>query len=179
MAGHNALDISLVKTLNEEWFQYLIEELQSIITETVFASNMEILKGKWFVGQAIEKNLERFSRAEIYGAKVNNIIAKRLNCSETTVKYCRLFYKSYPAIDWSTALTSLPEGKNITWHKIVNQYLPEKSKSEEDNPEQECQHEKVEILIRCARCRERLAFRVQDKNSSIDLTKLANNGDKN
>ena len=172
MTDHNALQTSLVKTLNEEWFQYLIEELQSIVTETVFASNMELLKGKWLVGQTVENHVEKFTRAEIYGTKINSIISKKLDCSETAVKYCRLFYKSYSALDWSTALTSLPEGKAITWHKIVNVYLSDKPKG--DDPEADCPHQQVEILVRCARCRERLAFRKQGRDSVVDLAKITN-----
>ncbi len=123
---------------------------------------------KWSLGDRILQDIKNFERAQIYGRQIIVTVSKALDCSEREIYRCIQFRKKYPE------LNDLPEGKNITWHKIVNQYLPEKSKSEKDNPEQECQHEKVEILIRCARCRERLAFRVQDKNSSIGLAELTN-----
>ena len=163
--------------ITSEWFYVLIEDCKTTIVEKRYRVAIEVLEMKWQLGDRILQDTGNFERAQIYGRQIIVTVSKALDCSEREIYRCIQFRKKYPE------LNDLPEGKNITWHKIVNQYLPEKSKSEEDNPEQECQHEKVEILIRCARCRERLAFRVQDKNSVIDLASILTNrpilGDKN
>ncbi|MCK4359119.1 MAG: hypothetical protein KAW92_10350 [Candidatus Cloacimonetes bacterium] len=41
-----------------------------------------------------------------------------MQCSEQDIKRCSHFRKKYPDLD------ELPEGKAISWHKIVNKYLP-------------------------------------------------------
>ena len=157
--------------ITSEWFRALIDDCKTNIIERRYRIASELLELKWYIGDRILQDVGNFERSKIYGKQIVSLVAKSLDCSERELYRCIQFRKKYPK------LTDLPEGKNITWHKIVNQYLSDKPK-DEDNPEEECQHEKVEILIRCARCRERLGFRVQDKNSSIDLTKLTNNGEK-
>ena len=157
--------------INSEWFQALIEACKDTIIEKRYIITEELIKMKWEIGDRILQDVGNFERAKIYGKQIVSLVSKSLDCSERELYRCIQFRKKYPE------LNNLPEGKNITWHKIVNKYLPEKSK--DDNPEKECQHEKVEILIRCAKCRERLAFRVQDKNNSKDLTISTILGDKN
>jgi len=154
--------------LTSQWFQALIEDCKDTIIEKRFIIAEELIKMKWEIGDRILQDTGNFERAQIYGRQIIVTVSKALDCSEREIYRCLQFRKKYPE------LNNLPEGKNITWHKIVNQYLSDKPK-DEDDPEKECQHEKVEILIRCARCRERLAFRVQDKNSVIDLADIISN----
>ena len=94
---------------------------------------MEVLKGKWMVGQSIEDAVKDFKRAEIYGSKVNAVLAGDLNWSEREIGRCRQFCRKYKGKSWEDALSRIPGGKNISWHKIVVEYLPENpSKSKED-----------------------------------------------
>lgn len=152
--------------LTSEWFQALIEECRDIIVERRYRIATELLEMKWQIGDRILEDTEKFEKLGISGGKVCHIVSQALSCSKREIERCVQFRKKYPNLD------KLPEGKNITWHKIVNIYLPEKSNN---NPEEEeCQHKIVEILVRCASCRERLAFRKQGINSSINLAGLIN-----
>lgn len=165
MAGYDALQISLAKTLNEEWFQALIEDCRDTIVEKRFIIAEELIKMKWEIGDRILEDTEKFEEMGISGRQIIVTVSKALNCSERELYRCIQFRKKYPD------LNNLPEGKAITWHKIVNQYLSDKPR-DDDDPEGDCSHQMVEISIRCATCRERLAFRKQDKNSTIDIAKL-------
>ena len=118
---------------NQDFYRALVEELQATMVETIFNSRMEVLKGKWMVGQNIEDAIEDFGRSEIYGSKINSLLAKDLNWSEREIARCRQFYRKYVAKSWEKVLSVLPGGKNISWHKIVVQYLPAGStKTKED-----------------------------------------------
>ena len=109
---------------NQDFYRALIDELQATMVETIFNSRMEVLKGKWMVGQSIEDAIEDFGRSEIYGSKINSLLAKDLNWSEREIARCRQFYRKYVSKSWDKILLKLPGGKNISWHKIVVQYLP-------------------------------------------------------
>ena len=153
--------------ITSEWFQALIEECKTTIIERRYRSATELLKMKWSLGDRILEDVGKFERAQIYGRQIIVTVSRALDCSEREIYRCIQFRKKYPEID------NLPEGKAITWHKIVNIYLPDHptatGKDPEDTP---CPHRQVEILIRCARCRERLGFRKVGRDSVVDLGKI-------
>lgn len=113
----------------QEWYRALVEDCKAIITEAVFISRWARVEGYHQLGERIatENNL---NREEIYGKKILQGLAKSLNTSERTLYYAIQFFEKYPQLD------EVPEGKNISWNKIVTQYLPEGSK-ELDAPAQE------------------------------------------
>ena len=94
-------------------------------------------------------------------------LSKNIRVGERDIYRSLQFYDKYPE------LNELPEGKNITWNKLVTKYLP--TKNVNPDGETDCPHRQVEILIRCARCRERLAFRRQGRDSSVDLASILTN----
>jgi len=155
--------------ITSEWFQALIDDCKTNIIERRYRIATELLELKWYIGDRILQDIGKFERAQIYGKQIVMLVSKSLNCSDRELYRCIQFRKKYPN------LNELPEGKKISWHKIVNKYLPEKTKG--DAPASSCPHRQVEILIRCARCRERLAFRRQGRDSSVDLGKLINTGE--
>ncbi|MCX6577796.1 MAG: MT-A70 family methyltransferase, partial [Candidatus Aminicenantes bacterium] len=59
-----------------------------------------------------------FERAKIYGEKILQGLAESLNVSKRTLYYAVEFARKYPRLD------TVPEGKNITWNKIITKYLP-------------------------------------------------------
>jgi hypothetical protein len=118
---------------DQEWYQALIEELNATIIETITMAREAVLQGKWLVGEYIEKAVKDFERAEIYGSKINSLLAKDLNWSEREIARCRQFYNKFPADTWEKALMQLPGGKELTWHKMVVQYLPDGSSSGKDD----------------------------------------------
>ena len=133
--------------LSEDWFIQLQEEIKSIQVETIFISRIELLKGKWLIGQVIEDKVGDFKRAEIYGEKINEVLAYGLGVSSRELERCRQFYRKYTFKVWDKALANLPEGKNISWNKVLRLLTNPRQKEIEDK---ECKHEKV--LIKCLDC---------------------------
>ncbi|MCK4817389.1 hypothetical protein KA005_16585 [bacterium] len=111
-----------------DWYEVLVEECKAIITEAVFNSRWSLVDGYHRLGERIVTE-QNFDRDEIYGKKIVSGLAESLGKSERTIWRAMQFYEKYPSLD------TLPGGKNISWNKIITQYLPEKSKEQEVLPE--------------------------------------------
>lgn len=133
--------------LDTEWFQALKDEIESIHTETIFNSRIELLKGKWAIGEAIESEVGKFERAEIYGEKINELLAEGLGISPRELQRCRQFYRKYSEKDWDKVVAILPDGKNISWNKV----LALLGKQREGKEDIVCNHER--FLIKCLDCK--------------------------
>ena len=108
--------VELVK--DEEWYQSLIDDCKSIITEAVFISRWALVEGYHQLGKRIrdDEKWEKYSKGAYSSLQG---LAKNLNLSDRTLYYAVQFYDKYPELD------KVPEGKNVTWNKICNKYLPE------------------------------------------------------
>lgn len=71
-----------------------------------------------------EQDLER---KEIYGKKILSDLSKSLEIGERTI------YRAIQAYDKFPELDKIPDGKNISWNKLITLYLPELKKP--DTPE--------------------------------------------
>ena len=107
-----------VMAISDGWFGDLIEDCHGILTEGVFASRWELLKTYHELGKRIKQNWGEFDRQKIYGEGLCNAIAQSLGAKSRLIYYCLQFVEKYPDIE------ALPEGKNCSWTKIVNKYLP-------------------------------------------------------
>ena len=152
--------------INSEWFKHLVDELKTNIIERRYRIASELLELKWYIGDRILQDIGSFERSKVYGKQVVMLVSESLNCSERELYRCIQFRKKYPDLD------NLPEGKKISWHKIVNKYLSNKPTAGKDPEDAPCPHRHLEILIRCARCRERLGFRKVGRDSVVDLGKI-------
>lgn len=105
-----------------DWYQSLVNDCIAIKTEAVFNSRWELLAGYHTIGKRIvtEKNLKR---QDIYRKKILTGLSKSIGMSERNLYRCIQFYKKYPD------LTTLPDGKNISWTKVLK-LLPEPPKPE-------------------------------------------------
>jgi len=101
----------------QEWYQTLVDECKAIITEAVFNSRYALVEGYWNVGKLIKDTYK--TRKDIYGKKIAQDLAESIGISERTVNYACAAYEKYPDIG------TLPEGKNISWNKLITKYLPE------------------------------------------------------
>ena len=105
--------------LSEEWYKELVEECKAIITESVFTSRWALVEGYHELGKRIE---EEVKQRPLNMTQLFQDLGKSIsNCSKSTFYYSHQFYKKYPD------LQTVPEGKNITWNKIVTKYLPNTS----------------------------------------------------
>jgi hypothetical protein len=104
-------------------YEQLLDECKQIITECEFTSRWALVEGYHQLGTRIlqEKSVTVTQ------------LAQDLNRSERTIQCAVKFAKKYPD------LQLLPEGKNVSWHSIVNKYLPETA-------------EKKPNLIECPYC---------------------------
>lgn len=110
---------------NEEWFQALVEECDAIITEHVHNSRWTIVEGYHLLGKRILEDADKFENDK----EIVATVAKALNKSTRTIYQSIQFVRKFPDI------TSLPEGKNISWHKIVNDVLPEPKEKKPHEPD--------------------------------------------
>lgn len=108
---------------NNEWYQALVEECKAIITEAVFTSRWALVEGYWKLGERISEENDNFKRANIYGEKIVQDLAESLGTSSRTLHYAIQAYKKYPKLD------GMPEGKNLSWNKLITKYLPEPKKN--------------------------------------------------
>ena len=103
---------------SHDWYDVLVEDCKAIITEAVFISRWAKVEGYHNLGERIvtETNLDR---KEIYGKKILSGLSESIGVGERTLYRAIQFYDKYPRLD------TLPDGKNISWNKIVTQYLPD------------------------------------------------------
>jgi len=125
--------LKLYKT--EDWYQFLVEECKSIVTETTFSANELVIKGKWLLGERViddEKKLNvNFKDKKYYSDRGEGVIdnlAEDIGISPRELRRCIQFCIKYPELVMHDHLSLEPfnkEGKTISWFKIANLYLPE------------------------------------------------------
>jgi len=109
---------------NEEYTEF-IEELKAIIVEGEFNSRWSLLETYHEVGRFIvESQRDNYEQ-----------IAEDSGVSEMTISRSVRFYEKFPDMN------KLPEGKAISWHKVVNDYLPDVKRER-----------KKKKLITCPKC---------------------------
>jgi hypothetical protein len=119
--------------LDTRKLEEIAEEIKGLLTEAEFNARWGLIEAHHQVGQLI---------LGIKGdrTQVVQTLAVMVERSERTLWYDVKFAEKYPMID------KLPEGKNITWNKIIVKYLTTSKDATE--------HEHNWITI-CSGCRER------------------------
>ena len=108
--------------VKSKWYEALVEDCKDIITEAIFTSRWALVEGYWNLGKRIREDLNFQEYSEGNKSSVQDL-ALHLKQSERTLYYAIQCFDTYPDIQ------QLPEGKNISWHKLVNKYLPSKEKT--------------------------------------------------
>ncbi|MBA7576415.1 hypothetical protein ES695_21330 [Candidatus Atribacteria bacterium 1244-E10-H5-B2] len=101
-----------------EWYESLVDDCKSIITEAVFVSRWALVEGYHQLGERVRTDLHFKEYAKGTKTSVQDL-ARNIGISERTLYYSMAFYDKYPS------LNNVPEGKNISWNKIITRYLPE------------------------------------------------------
>lgn len=113
------VDSTLVPAIDsEEWYQQLVDDCQTIITETEFTARWVLVEGYHALGMRILEEYDNFERREIYGQKIAQRVAGSLGKSERTLDYAVQFARKCPDLEL------LPYGKDVSWRKICHEYLP-------------------------------------------------------
>ncbi len=123
--------------VQSEPFQALVDECKAIITETVFASRWALVEGYHALGERIQTD-EGWQKYAKQNLSCLQNLAKTIGISERTLYYAIQFYDKYPNLD------EVPEGKNISWAKLVRKYLPTTARTPTD-----CMHNPVVICQIC------------------------------
>lgn len=110
------MEISLIQN---EWYDSLVDELKDILVEAEFTSRWALVEGYHLLGTRLLKEYDNFERQKIYGQKITSAVAESLGKSTRTIERAVQFARMYPN------LQMLPEGKNVSWNKIVTNYLTE------------------------------------------------------
>jgi frataxin-like iron-binding protein CyaY len=110
-----------------EEFDELAERVKAAITETIYSASMTLIEGKHKIGEEVATDplYKKYSKG---AGQLIKDIAQKINRSEQDLYFCVQFYKKYPVL--SKALETLPEGKKISWGKIIG-LLPEKKNSQQ------------------------------------------------
>jgi len=126
--------------VEEERYQALVEEIKATITEAIFTSRWALVEGYWTVGKLIR---EEFGKGEL--TKLLTRLSVDVGISERTLWRALAAYDKYPDIN------QIPEGKNITWNKLITKYLPD-----EKEEGKECEHIWVTKCKKCGILKEAL-----------------------
>lgn len=127
-----------------EWYLLLVDDCKAIITEAVFCSRWALVEGYHQMGERIRNDLDFIKYSKGSKTSVQGL-AKNIGISERTIYYAMQFYDKYPQI------AEVPEGKNVTWNKIVTKYLPDKE------PATVCDCLDTRTIIVCNNCGKRKA----------------------
>ncbi len=106
-----------------EWYRLLVEDCKAIVTEAVHNSRWILVEGYHMLGERIvtDTNYQEYAKGNQHSLQ---LLAMRIKLGERTAYYAIKFYKKYPV------LNDVPEGKNISWSKLVKTYLPEHTEKE-------------------------------------------------
>lgn len=103
----------------EEWYQSLIEDCQAILTEGIWNYRLTLIKTYHLLGDRILEDKDNFTKGGYTIDGMSSHVATSLGKSQRTIERAIQFRQKFPELDM------LPEGKNISWHKICNTLLPE------------------------------------------------------
>jgi|SRR3990167_2476685 len=119
----------------EDWFRELIDHLSGVLDKGIFNSRWALIEAYHEVGAQILIHKAKFgkmSEKRIASQVSQNIqIGIKGRVGERMIERSIQFARKYPDLD------ALPEGKNISLHKIFNTYLPQSEKKE---VEPKCKH---------------------------------------
>ena len=110
----------------DPYYRLLVEDCKAIVTESVFVSRWALVEGYHLLGKRIvmDENYQQYAKGNQESLQD---LAKNIGIGERTLYYAIRFYNKYPELD------DIPEGKNISWSKLIAKYLPEYTETENEN----------------------------------------------
>ncbi len=147
-----------------DWYEHMVEDCKAIITERVYNSRVELITGYVEVGERIfnDENYKKHSRGN---QEFVDKLFKDIGISKSEGYRClQVYEKFFQGKDIVSAVPeTFPEGKNISWNKIIRYHLPEKSENEE------CNHH-YEMM--CVRCGDRINLTELEKCDIIEKKEI-------
>jgi hypothetical protein len=109
--------IQRIQTPAEAWYQSLVDDCRGIITEAIHNSRWDLIVGYHELGERIVEDTD-YQRYSNGNGKLLSCMSESIGTSERDLYRAMQFYRLYPDLD------KVPDGKNISWYKIVNYLLP-------------------------------------------------------
>jgi hypothetical protein len=106
----------------DEEYYGLTSDIKSLVKECVATSREVLVRGYWSVGKLIRDKYKNVGNV----TKILETLSVDTGLGERTLWYCVKAFDKYPDFE------KVPEGKNITWNKLITKYLPEAKKDEKD-----------------------------------------------
>lgn len=109
---------------NQEWFYTIVEDLKAIKTEMTWIERQTRIQQYWMIGNQVKESTPLFEKQGIFGREMYRLIARNMQISS------RLMYdvmKLVETFDTFEQIENLPEGKNLTWSKLIKNHLRETS----------------------------------------------------
>lgn len=106
-----------------DWYESLKDDCRSIMVEAEFTATWSLVSGYHLLGQRILQDREKFNDGI---EKAVQDLAHDIGKSRRTIYYAVKFAENYPRLD------KVPEGKKITWNKLVTKYLTDGSPQTND-----------------------------------------------
>lgn len=127
-SGKIGLVMTNTSIITQDWYAALVDECKAIITEAIFTSRWALVEGYWNLGKRIRE--DKLAQEHAKGNKTFvQDLARNLNIADRTIYYALQAYDKYPEIG------KIPEGKNISWNKLITRYLPQPRVQEIPLPE--------------------------------------------
>jgi len=151
---------NLVELRNDDSYSALVEECQSIIVEGVFNFRMEKILTYGRLGERIF-NDELYNKYGKGNAGFLRKLAIDIGINYSDLARAIQFYEKFKIVSPDSESWSVfEEGKNISWSKIKQKYLP-------TNPAEECQHDLEEMIVWGCRMCKRI-FREKPEIKKLD-----------
>ena len=131
VSGHGKVEVTgkavvaAAKSITDQEYASLIEEIKDILTEHVFQSRWLLLQGYHQIGKVVAEAQNRVLAR--YGAGFMKKMADETGIRERELYNAVKFYKKWPDMN------TIPEGKNASWSKIRNEYLLDEPKEKEEH----------------------------------------------
>jgi YesN/AraC family two-component response regulator len=126
-----------------EWFEPTIEEIKAIKVEYTFAERSMRIQQYWEIGHAVLNAIPLFEREGFFGRNILEKVASHVQISPRLMYDIMKFVETFKTFE---EVEKLPEGKNLTWSKIVKNYL-----TGEENPNK-ARKKKEPALHVCPKC---------------------------
>lgn len=134
----------------ESWYTQLIDECKDIIVECEFTARWSLVEGYHAVGKRILQDESNFTKGGYTIDGMLSQVSTSLDKSERTIRRAIQFARKFPD------LNALPEGKDVSWHKVCNLYLPQPSESPTGKEDyllcKSCGSEIMPVVIPCGHC---------------------------
>jgi len=104
--------------IKADWFNLLLEDLDSLMTEGVHESRWKLIETYYAVVERIKQDIPNFEREDVYGKKIVQFIAKSLQRGERMLYYALEITEKWPDIN------KIPDGKNASITKLIKYLHP-------------------------------------------------------